>query len=176
MALITRISRLFTADVNAVLDRIEEPQVVLQQAIREMSEELVRGEQQLRWLNTEGQQLQQRLSDLSDQIAALNGELDLCFEADEENLARSLIKRKLVAEQSQAQASQQLDTIDREHEALSSLLAEQRQNLADTRQKADFLVDASSIGVISAISGNESSISQDAIEVAFLKEKQRRQS
>ena len=32
MALITRMARLFTADVHAVLDRIEEPEVVLKQA------------------------------------------------------------------------------------------------------------------------------------------------
>ena len=36
MALITRISRLFTADFHAVLDRIEEPDVLLKHAIREM--------------------------------------------------------------------------------------------------------------------------------------------
>ena len=176
MALITRISRLFTADVHAVLDRIEEPQAVLQQAIREMTEELAQGERQLRWFNTEGQQLQQRLSDLSDQIAALEGELDLCFAAEEEDLARSLIKRKLVAEQSRSQASQQLDNIDREHKALSSLLVEQRQSLADTRQKADFLVDVPPTGRNSTIPADASGISQDVIEVAFLKEKQRRQS
>ncbi len=35
MALITRLARLFQADVHAVLDRIEEPLVLLQQAVRE---------------------------------------------------------------------------------------------------------------------------------------------
>ena len=36
MALINRMSRLFTADIHAVLDRIEEPNVLLKHAIREM--------------------------------------------------------------------------------------------------------------------------------------------
>ena len=45
MALINRMSRLFTADVHAVLDRIEEPDVLLKHAVREMEEELARGEQ-----------------------------------------------------------------------------------------------------------------------------------
>ncbi len=40
MALITRVSRLFQADFHAVLDRIEEPEVLLRQAVREMEEEL----------------------------------------------------------------------------------------------------------------------------------------
>jgi phage shock protein A len=36
MALITRVSRLFRADVNAVLDRIEEPASLLRQAVLDM--------------------------------------------------------------------------------------------------------------------------------------------
>ena len=40
MALITRVARLFRADLHAVLDRIEEPDVLLKQAVREMEEEL----------------------------------------------------------------------------------------------------------------------------------------
>ena len=39
MALINRISRLFTADMHAVLDRLEEPDVLLKQALREMEDE-----------------------------------------------------------------------------------------------------------------------------------------
>src|SRR5262247_3541760 len=53
MALINRMSRLFTADVHAVLDRIEEPDVLLKHAVREMEEELARGEQRARVLGHE---------------------------------------------------------------------------------------------------------------------------
>jgi phage shock protein A len=47
MALITRIARLFKADMHSLLDSIEEPQSVLKQAIREMSEAIEQGERQL---------------------------------------------------------------------------------------------------------------------------------
>ncbi|MEE8161016.1 MAG: PspA/IM30 family protein [Acidobacteriota bacterium] len=40
MAITNRIRRLFHADVNAVLDIIEEPEAILKQAIREMQEAL----------------------------------------------------------------------------------------------------------------------------------------
>ena len=173
MALITRFSRLFTADVHAVLDRIEEPIVVLQQAIREMAEEVARGEQRLRWHTSEAQQLQQRRNEGAETIESLDAELDLCFEADEENLARSLVKRKLVAEQQHKQASQQLDAINRDHETLASVLDQQRQQLADMQQKADLLVDLSADAHTLM---PEPGISQDAIDVAFLREKHLRQS
>ena len=40
MALIHRVSRLFRADFNAVLDHIEEPELLLRQSIRDMEDEL----------------------------------------------------------------------------------------------------------------------------------------
>ena len=54
MALINRMSRLFTADVHAVLDRIEEPDVLLRQAIREMEEALERSEHDVRMRSSSG--------------------------------------------------------------------------------------------------------------------------
>ena len=48
MVLISRISRLFRADLHAVLDRIEEPEALLRQAIREMEELLAQDEQRSR--------------------------------------------------------------------------------------------------------------------------------
>ena len=60
MALINRMSRLFTADVHAVLDRIEEPDVLLKHAIREMEEELARSEQRVRQLEHEREPLADR--------------------------------------------------------------------------------------------------------------------
>ncbi len=172
MALITRVTRLFTADVHAVLDRIEEPEVVLKQAIREMAEEVAGGEQRLRWLAAEQQQLEQSLNGSDDAIAALDSELDLCFEAGEEDLARSLVNRKLVAEQQHKQISQQLDVIQRDHDALEAMLAEQGQQLADMQQKADLLVDTPSVGYAAM---SDPGISQDAVDVAFLKEKRLRE-
>lgn len=172
MALITRVTRLFTADVHAVLDRIEEPEVVLKQAIREMAEEVAGGEQRFRWLGAEQQQLEQSLNGSDDAIAALDSELDLCFEAGEEDLARSLVKRKLVAEQQHKQISQQLDVIQRDHDVLEATLAEQGQQLAEMQQKADLLIDAPSVGYAAM---SDPGISQDAIDVAFLKEKRSRE-
>ena len=48
MALINRMTRLFTADLHAVLDRLEEPDVLLKHAIREMEDELALREHRMR--------------------------------------------------------------------------------------------------------------------------------
>ena len=57
MALVTRISRLFQADFHAVLDRIEEPDLQLRQAVREMQYALEQDQQRLQLLQHEAEQL-----------------------------------------------------------------------------------------------------------------------
>jgi len=47
MALMTRITHLFKADMHAIIDSIEEPSSVLKQAIREMEDLIVEDETQL---------------------------------------------------------------------------------------------------------------------------------
>ena len=59
MVLITRLARLFRADVHAVLDRIEEPLLLLQQAVREMEADLADNEKQLKLLHFESLRLTQ---------------------------------------------------------------------------------------------------------------------
>ena len=95
MALITRVSRLFQADFHAVLDRIEEPEVLLRQAVREMEEELARDEQRSKMLQHEQRQLITRATDLEQSLHDIEEELDVCFDAGNDDLARACIRRKL---------------------------------------------------------------------------------
>ena len=57
MALVTRLSRLFQADFHAVLDRIEEPDLQLKQAVREMQFALDQDQQRLKLLQHEAVQI-----------------------------------------------------------------------------------------------------------------------
>jgi phage shock protein A len=47
MALLNRVSQLFKADFNAVLDQIEEPEQILKQAVRDMEDELASSENRI---------------------------------------------------------------------------------------------------------------------------------
>ena len=98
MALINRISRLFKADFHAVLDQIEEPEALLKQAIRDMEDDLASTEQRINLCMHDQEALAIRKSELDDAIAEFAAKLDLCFESDKDDLARSLIRKKLEAE------------------------------------------------------------------------------
>ena len=95
MALMTRMTRLFRADAHAVLDRLEEPVALLRQAVREMEAALEADEHARRQLDRQHSQVLARQAELARGIENTNQELDVCFEAGNEKLARTLLRRRL---------------------------------------------------------------------------------
>jgi phage shock protein A len=174
MTLITRMSRLFRADMNAVLDRIEEPATLLRQAVREMEEELARDEQQARRLEDEQQQQTSRLSDIERTLREIDEQLDLCFRSDREDLARTLIRRRLEAEQSQRLATDRQESTSRTLTGLRSRLAGNRQRLAEVRRRAELVGEEVGPDTDERCIPVSVAVRDEDVEVAFLREKSRR--
>ncbi len=178
MALITRVSRLFRADMHAVLDQIEEPQQLLRQAIREMEEALLQEEQSLKLMQHEQGQLQRRLAGLAQTMEKSDEELDLCFESNKEELARTIIKRRLETERLGKLLSEKSEALGDRINHLKPHLEQHRTELDGMRQKAELLATEqaeSSLGQRADSSENIGmAIGDDEIEVALLREKQRR--
>ncbi len=175
MALITRLSRLFRADLHAVLDRIEEPDVLLRQAVREMEEELARDEQRIRVLDHEHGEMSARQTGMEQSLAQIGEELDVCFASGKDDLARALIRRRL-------EAQRYLKLLGGKRSALQDTLAghrervgENRARLESMRQKADLLTDTGTTehegeGWLPP----DFSVREEDVEVAFLREQQKR--
>ena len=177
MALINRISRLFKADFNAVLDRIEEPEALLRQAIREMGEELAAGECRVRVLEREREALTARRTKLDASLRDLDGQLDVCFDSGNDALARKLVKRKLEAERLGKHLTERIEAIDKKLAARRADFVEQREHLDVMRQKAELLTEGSEPGARSfgdEWSAGRFAVGDDEVEVAFLRERQRR--
>ncbi len=176
MALITRISRLFRADAHAVLDRLEEPDVLLAQAVREMEAVLSQDEQRLRRLVQQERQLCARITDTEARLNRANEEMEVCFRAGNDDLARAVVRRRLEAERF-------AETLTRHREELAVKIGSLRQRIDDnraqletTRRKAEVLSPAETTEADSEWRRNEISVRDDEVEVAFLREKQRRRS
>ena len=175
MALITRVSRLFRADFHAVLDRIEEPDVLLRQAIREMEEALARDEQRLRMLNHEQEQLVARSRDLDQSLSDIEEELEICFTSGKDDLARTLIRRKLEAQRLGKQLSHRLEMLQSTLSGLQAGLEENRSRLDSMRQKAELLTDDRETDYPEDnFSGPDITVRDEDVEIAFLREKQKR--
>ena len=173
MALVTRLSRLFQADFHAVLDRIEEPDLQLRQAVREMQLALDQDQQRLQLLQHESAQLASAAEACRTSLEEFDQELDICLAAKKDDLARDLIRRKLIAEKQSQQIESQATGLEAQRQSLGQQIEEQQQQLAAMKQKLELLV------------GNErefgagglhaaDSVRREEIEIALLREKERR--
>ena len=175
MALINRVSRLFTADFHAVLDRIEEPDVLLRQAVREMEDDLARTGQQIKRLARQRDDLTRRRADRERSLGDIEEQLDVCFRSGEERLARSLIRRKLEAERRAGELATRLAINEKELEQRRATAEENNRRLESMRQKAELLGERADDESFDEIAiDRELQVSDEEVEVAFLREQQRR--
>jgi phage shock protein A len=175
MALITRFTRLFQADLHAVMDRIEEPDILLKQAVREMEEDIARDEQRSKVVQHELAHIGQRGSELDQSLRQIDEEMDLCFDSGKDELARGLIKRKLEAQQLHLALSRKEQSMHDTLDQIAARLKENHLRLTAMRQKAELLAedDVGSSGD-QPWSVSPVTIRDEDVEVAFLREKKRR--
>lgn len=177
MALISRISKLLTADAHAVLDRLEEPEALLKQAVRDMEEALTESEQRYKQLQQQQQLLNTRSQELEKAIGNLDDELDICFESGQEDLARSLVRRKLEAQRLNTSVVQKRDMAQQTLAEQQALVEENRIRLLSMKQKCELLIDTNPPATAPDDSERyapEFTVADDEVEVALLREKQRR--
>ena len=175
MALITRVTRLFQADLHAVLDRIEEPDLLLRQAVREMEDDLARDEQRMKVLIHDLDELGSRETNIEQSLAELEDELEVCFRSGKDDLARVLIKRKLEGLRLQKYLNHKRNQLEQTVKGLRSRLQENRTRLDSMRQKAELLAeDTASDSNDDIWSSPDIVVRDEDVEVAFLREKQQR--
>ena len=178
MALINRVTQLFKADFHAVLDRIEEPEQLLRQSIRDMEDVLLTAERRVQQLKREQDSLLARKDELDTKVTDLNGELDLCFEKQKDELARTLVRRKLEAERLLRRLQARIAANQQAIETGSTEAAERRSTLDAMKQKAELFSERETSEPAdlddTAWLARELTVSDEDIEVAFLREQQAR--
>ena len=173
MALVTRLSRLFQADFHAVLDRIEEPDLQLRQAVREMQFALDQDQQRLKLLQHEAAQLDKTTASTAASLDSFDEELDICLAAKKDDLARDLIRRKLALEKQRQALQQQSISIELQRQALDQQIDEQSQQLTSMKQKLELLVSEDEC-FVSGNFNHAGTIRSEEVEIALLREKERR--
>jgi phage shock protein A len=180
MAMINRVSRLFKADFHAVLDRIEEPELLLKQAIRDMEDELASTEQRIILCASDQESLLVRKTELEGLVAETIEQLGLCFDSGKDDLAKSLIRKKLETERVLKRISSKYAADDKYLGEQRSVLDENRIALDGLRQKAELI--AQRVPMHSSVSNfndiawasTDMAVSDDEVEVAYLREKNQR--
>jgi len=175
MALVTRISRLFRADLHAVLDRLEEPDVLLRQAVREMEEDLARDEHRLKQLAHDHADVVAREAGLQHSITQVDEQVDVSFAAANDDLARAVIRRRLELDQLARAVGRRRQGLEASITALQTRTETNRTRLEAMRQKADVLAEEEPRRPAEEPwLTPDLSVRAEDVEVAFLREKQRR--
>jgi len=176
MTLMARVSRLFRADLHAVLDQVEEPDLILRQAIREMEEDLTQDSRRIQILHAQEQQMSARDAEIERSLGGIEEELDLCFRVGEDDLSRALIRRRLEGQSYRAQLAGKREGLQSQMKRLAQRIQEHEAQLDAMRQKADLLAppepDRCSLNTWET---PNRVVRNEHVEVAFLRERQRRQ-
>lgn len=179
MPLITRITRLFRSDLHAVLDRIEEPDILLKQAVRDMEEELIRDERRFKLLRHELAISLAQQDGLNPKLEQLDEELDICFASGKEDLARVLIRKKLEAGRLLKAAGRKQQQLQDDLTELETRLEENRTRLETMRQKLEILAQSMDSereqdNAMNNYRLHDTTVTNEDVDVALLMEKQKR--
>lgn len=174
MALMTRMARLFRADLHAVLDRIEEPEVLLRQALREMDECVNADRCELAVLTGQQRSLAARSDDLERTLADIGAQLDVCFEAANDDLARTLLRRRIEVQRQIAAAARRRGALDAQREALARRLQEHESRLHTLREQTNLLAAEEARQDGASACAPAETITDHDVEIALLREKQLR--
>ena len=178
MTLITRITRLFKADLHGILDGLEEPEEVIKQAIRDMEEEIATQERHLEELRAVLQRLEREAQETAATMQEIEPQIDLCFAAENEPLARNLLRKRLeMARRAKGIARAQEET-RAQSDGLATRIATHKAQLATVVQKLKVYEETRSShpwasSTCAPLQGSRV-ITDDEVEVAFLEEKRRR--
>lgn len=132
MGLLSRISDIVQANINAILDKAEDPVKVIKLLIEEMEETLVELRSVAAKNLAEKKQLQRKVDKLQEQTRAWQAKAGLAMEKDREDLARAALVEKHQAQQHASALQQELTLVE---ESLSKLQA-------DTGKLQDKLLEA----------------------------------
>ncbi|MDX1555105.1 MAG: PspA/IM30 family protein [Xanthomonadales bacterium] len=180
MALINRVSQLFRADMNAVLDHIEEPEQLLKQAVRDMEDELADCERRIEACRQEQESLESRKHEVERSASDFEQQLDLCFESGKDDLARTIIRRKLEAQRAVKHLDARMQANERFLDKELSQLEDNRTTLEGLRQKSELFVSRTPTSQSAFGAGDfeqlarELRVSDDEVEIAFLREQSSR--
>ncbi|WP_299083458.1 phage shock protein PspA [uncultured Paraglaciecola sp.] len=140
MGMFSRMSDIVQANINAILDKAEDPAKVIKLLIQEMEETLVELRSVAATNLAEKKQLQRQVSKLQQQIAAWQSKATLAVEKNREDLARAALVEKHHSQQSLSALVEEQSVIDESLTKIQSDMGKLQDKLVEARAKQKSLV------------------------------------
>lgn len=137
MRIITRLIRLFKADIHSIIDRLEDKRVLLKQYFRDMEDALKEKEARLKKLNASRNQMQREEEKCSHEIENLEQELMTAIHKGKDDIARLLIRKMKSLSSHREELRSYLEILEYRISQLENCIAEQRLRYKQLRLRAE---------------------------------------
>ncbi len=140
MALLERVATLIRANLNDLIDKAENPEVLIKQVIMDMENQLLQVKTQVAIAIADQHLLEKKQKENEDRIADWNRKADLAVGKKQDDLARAAIERSLHCKQLAQNFAEQANDQKLQVETLKTALNKLQQKMEEARCKSDFLV------------------------------------
>ena len=134
MGILDRLSRLVRANVNDMLDRAEDPELMLDQILRDMESNIQLARGQVASMIAQDKELQADLKEVQDLSQEWQTKASRAVEAGKDDLAREALRRKKDNDESatlyQQQLTAQSQTVDKLKSQLAALESKYQSTLS----------------------------------------------
>jgi phage shock protein A len=136
MAILTRIFRLFKADIHGIMDQIEDQGLLLKQHLRDMEESLVQKEAKLKQMCFMRDQARQDYDKGINESNGLEQDLEAAIRKGRDDIARMLIKKIKPLAHIQSGRCSHIDRLNHEIEQFKEDMEQKRLQYEQLRQQA----------------------------------------
>jgi phage shock protein A len=136
MGVITRIVRIFKADIHGVMDQLEDKELLLKQHLRDMEAALVQKEARLRQMKSVRKQMGHEHQKYVSDIQKLEQDLRVAIKKDKDDIARMLIKKLKPLSGLRDDLQNQMDALDQEIDGFKDSISRQRMQYDQLRHRS----------------------------------------
>ncbi|MBG1245417.1 PspA/IM30 family protein [Nostoc sp. NZL] len=139
MGLFDRIKRVVSSNLNDLVNKAEDPEKMLEQAILEMQEDLVQLRQGVAQAIAAQKRSEKQYNDAQNEINKWQRNAQLALQKGDENLARQALERKKTYTDTSAALKSSLDTQSTQVETLKRNLIQLESKISEAKTKKEML-------------------------------------
>lgn len=177
MGIMSRVVRLFKADVHGVMDQLEDKGLILKQHLREMEDEIEQKEAALNRIASDISQIESDVEKYTIELEKMEKDINAALLKDRDDLARMLIKKSAPLQRHQKELAGHLESLKSEYIRLSDVLDEHKLVVSDLTLKVKQYFDAEerkkwTVNQHKGYYSDHRDISDDQIELELFKRKE----
>ena len=140
MAFLSRVRDLVNANLNDLLDRAEDPEKMVNQYLRDLTENLYETKTYVAAAMADETKLHNKMVQHQTESDQWQGKAEAALRANDEELARQALTRKLSAQKLADNYKQQYEAQDQQVEEMQSALVKLETRIAEAKARRDLLI------------------------------------